>query len=1148
MRFAPGFRFLSLFLGLALTLFLQPACLTNPSGPPTQEPTTITLSTYRIVFTAVDDYERVDATVLDQDSRVISDATVHWRSADGSIARVSDRGVVTASGNGTTQITVSSGYATATVTVSVEQAADSVEIMPPSITLVQVGATGQFTAVVYDANDRIIPGAVVVWSSSNPELVTVDANGLVTAVSPGDALITASSSGVSTSRPVYVEVAPEPSRIVLNISEATLAAVGQSLQLDAQVYDSDGAAIPGAAVMWSSSRPEVATVDAAGLVIAVSNGTTRVTASSGDASANALIHVVIEGTEPPDPPPEPEPPDPPPTDPPPPPPPLPPETSTDRDVLVALYNATDGPNWTNNTNWLSDAPLGDWYGVDVTANGQVINLRLNNNALSGHIPVELGEMAELRLLSVGFNALTGSIPVELGQLFNLHFLRLDHNELTGSIPPVLGKLTGLRTLDLVNNALTGRIPPELGHLANLRALSIARNQLTGSIPSELGALANLTELSAGANQLTGSIPPELGSLSKLSILELLQNGLTGNIPPELGRLTNLEWLYLNENQLTGEVPSEFGGLSSLGFFHLEDNTGLTGPLPASLTNVSLIEFSMGYTQLCVPSTDEFRVWLDSIENATGVTFCEPEPLSDRDALVALYHATDGPNWTNNTNWLSDKPIGDWYGVSTDADGRVTWLALELNRLNGVIPPEIGDLGNLVDLSLYANQLRGHIPPEIGLLSNLTFLNLGHNSLTGPIPAEIGLLSAIRELQIYETKLSGSIPSEIGQLSTLVELLLYGNELTGAIPPELGNLRVLETLHLGSNDLEGTIPSELGNLNSLKNLSLDSTQLTGTLPPELGNLVALERLSITNNQLSGGIPPEFGHLDKLESLQLQYNEHMVGRLPIELTAISTLSYLNLESTKLCVPDQSAFRAWLAGIEDASGITFCEDEPEPEPLSDRDILVALYHATDGPNWTNSTNWLSDKPLGEWHGVTTDIDGRVIYLGLHRNGLSGPLPPELGQLDQLQSLLFSVNGLTGSIPPEIGKLRNLVILSFHRNQLSGQIPPEIGMLSNLQNLGLGYNSLSGSIPGELTNLTALKEVSFNTNRLEGAIPRGIGNLRALVRLDFAHNQLTGEIPAGIGNLTALEMLWLGKNKLSGENTCWYQQSNDANRLIDS
>lgn len=199
-----------LYCYLFLILPLSSSCLTTPSGPPTQEPTTITLSTYRIVFTAVDDYVRIDAMVLDQDSREIADATLHWRSADNSVARVSDRGVVTAAGSGTTQITVSSGYATATVTVSVEQAVDSIEILQSSITLEHLGETEQFTAVVYDANGRIIQGAAVVWSSSHPEIVTVDANGLVTAVSPGEALITASSGGVSTSRPVYVEVAPEP--------------------------------------------------------------------------------------------------------------------------------------------------------------------------------------------------------------------------------------------------------------------------------------------------------------------------------------------------------------------------------------------------------------------------------------------------------------------------------------------------------------------------------------------------------------------------------------------------------------------------------------------------------------------------------------------------------------------------------------------------------------------------------------------------------------------------------------------------------------------------------------------------------------------------------------------------------------------------
>ena len=77
-----------------------------------------------------------------------------------------------------------------------------------------------------------------------------------------------------------------------------------------------------------------------------------------------------------------------------------------------------------------------------------------------------------------------------------------------------------------------------------------------------------------------------------------------------------------------------------------------------------------------------------------------------------------------------------------------------------------------------------------------------------------------------------------------------------------------------------------------------------------------------------------------------------------------------------------------------------EPSPEPeatpapaerpahghASDRAGLVALYNATDGLNWRENTNWLSDAPIGEWHGVTTGPNGRVIELSLHSNELRG------------------------------------------------------------------------------------------------------------------------------------------------------------------
>ena len=86
----------------------------------------------------------------------------------------------------------------------------------------------------------------------------------------------------------------------------------------------------------------------------------------------------------------------------------------------------------------------------------------------------------------------------------------------------------------------------------------------------------------------------------------------------------------------------------------------------------------------------------------------------RDALVALYNATDGPNWENNGNWLSDKFIGEWYGVVTDEQGRVIKLALGENKMKGNISQlELGTLTNLTELDLQGNWLRGEIPPEIG---------------------------------------------------------------------------------------------------------------------------------------------------------------------------------------------------------------------------------------------------------------------------------------------------------------------------------------------------------------------------------------------------------------------------------------------------
>ena len=217
----------------------------------------------------------------------------------------------------------------------------------------------------------------------------------------------------------------------------------------------------------------------------------------------------------------------------------------DRAALVALHNATGGPSWERNNNWLSEVPISEWSGVTTGDNGRVTELDL------------------------GLNQLTGPIPASLSSLTNLAQLELGDNQLTGPVPAELGDLSNLQDLSLWGNQLTGPIPAELSNLSNLQELYLSENQLTGPIPQALGNLSNLQWLHLWGNQLTGPIPPELARLTNLEVLDLSQNQLTGEIPAELGHLTNLTVLYLSGNQLTGCVPGSLRDVADNDFAELE---------------------------------------------------------------------------------------------------------------------------------------------------------------------------------------------------------------------------------------------------------------------------------------------------------------------------------------------------------------------------------------------------------------------------------------------------------------------------------------------------------------------------------------------------------------------------------------------------
>ena len=744
----------------------------------------------------------------------------------------------------------------------------------------------------------------------------------------------------------------------------------------------------------------------------------------------------------------------------------------DRAALVALYEATGGANWTDNENWLTDLPLVEWSGVATDSLGRVAGLFLEDNNLVGSIPPELGDLSHLSLLVLANNQLTKQIPdtfLRLEQLEQFYYMANaglcapNTNAFTSwlsereSYGPRCGQQADYAVLLALydsagganwtdnTNWLTaapigdwyGVTTEGSGRVVGVR---LQRNNLSGPVPTKLGDLAGLTHLDLNNNDLTGPIPPEFDNLTRLTHLDVWNNSLTGTIPPQLGNLASLTFLGLTGNNLTGPIPSELGTLTRLTRLYLWENR-LSGPVPDSFLQLRRLESFFADSRNCVPASAAFRAWLQGI-NGHQATFCN---AADRAALVELYKATDGDNWTNSDNWLTDAPLAKWRGVSTDAVGRVVRLSLRSNNLSGPIPPELANLDNLTHLDLSRNRLTGEIPPDLGRLAELDHLNLSRNSLTG------------------------TIPSDLGNLANLHSLQLANNDLSGPIPSQLGNLANLQSLRLGNNDLSGPIPSQLGNLASLTFLDLH------------------------HNDLRGRIPDSFLRLQRLE-------------------------YVALDSRN-CVPTNAAFNQWLQRIKQ-HGTTLCS-------AADRAALVELYMATDGDKWTRKDNWLTDAPLGDWYGVTTDSQGRVTRLSLEGNNLVGTIPFALGDLHaSLTHLYLTGNALHGKIPPDLGRLVYLEVMSLKGNSLSGPIPEELGELYQLRTLYLSDNRLTGTIPPDflyLCNLS-LRELYLDGNKLHGNLPSSFAPCTEQLRVLHLHgNDFEGPFPLWLASLKNLTYLTL-------------------------
>ncbi|XP_020588889.1 piriformospora indica-insensitive protein 2 [Phalaenopsis equestris] len=237
-------------------------------------------------------------------------------------------------------------------------------------------------------------------------------------------------------------------------------------------------------------------------------------------------------------------------------------------------------------------------------------------------------------------------------------------------------------------------------------------------------------------------------------------------------------------------------------------------------------------------------------------------------------------------------------------------------------------------------------------------------------------TCLEELVIHDNPaLVGHLSALIARLVRLRRFIIYGTGISGVIPSEIGQLRNLEQLVISRSRLQGSVPATVADLQCLKLLDLSGNNFLGDILPEIGRLAELVKMDLSSNRFTGPVPAGFTHLKRLEFLDLSHNR-LTGGVPVALAEMQNLKEV---------------------------------------------------------------YLSDNPLG----------GRIPEIWENLGGISG--------------LGLSNLGLTGNIPPSIGQyLQNICYLSLENNFLVGELPEQIRLLErSAKEINMENNSLHGRIP---------------------------------------------------------------------------------------
>ncbi|GJN10950.1 hypothetical protein PR202_ga29100 [Eleusine coracana subsp. coracana] len=404
----------------------------------------------------------------------------------------------------------------------------------------------------------------------------------------------------------------------------------------------------------------------------------------------------------------------------------------------------------------------------------------------------------------------------------------------------------------------------------------------------------------------------------------------------------------------------------------------------------------------------------------------------------------------------------WRGVVCDDDA-VVGLALDGLGLAGELKlSTLRDMRALQNLSLAGNAFSGRLPPAIGYLSSLRHLDLSGNRFYGPIPGRLADLSGLVHLNLSHNNFSSGFPTDgIQQLQNLRRIDIRNNSFWGNASDLLKALRNAEHIDLSHNLFNGRVDLELESLSSIGNtvkylnishnkleggffrnetvrafknlavLDLSNNGIGGTVP-KLDSWFSLEIFKVAGNGLFGMMPEALlQNSMRLIEVDLSRNGFSGSLPPVNST---TLKVLNLSSNVISGSLPATVGKCVSV--DLSGNLF---SGELAILRSWDRTLESTHSTE-------SMLLTSEPA-------------LKIVDLSSNSLSGPLPPDISNLQNLVFLTLAMNELSGEIPTEISDLQGLEYLDLSHNHLTGEIPDMAQ--ADLKIFNVSYNNLGGTVP---------------------------------------------------------------------------------------